>query len=166
MIEEKEKIELNEESEEFATLRQRWYAMADDPSIDVVQFINELASYKHDYGTSVWAVVVSLRKMMNTMKEVTPLDEDQKTMLLWLTLEALFDVKSQLGARVVRYESLLDPQNEQAFTHIPYNVWENLKQKAKVLLATEGDYMLPSTRAHLNNIASGRPPFGLAIGRE
>lgn len=157
-------MKLNEESEEFKAIRESWEERAKVcESLD--EFVGELLSHDHDYGTIVWAIAAAMKAAYYRINRSPEggITGFQASCLAWEMLDH-FGLKDPVGMRLIGYSELCFPQHEDHFTSIPWQMWENAKNFAQAQVEEHGSYMAASVRSHMMDVAAGKVPFGLKVG--
>lgn len=160
----------DEESEEFKKEREEWLERANSNFESFESFVNHIMRRPHDYGTIVWACLAAMGKgfqVVNTHPVDGGIAGFQADFLKWMVLKRIFHVTTNSGLRLVDYDALLNPDNEELFTTIRPRIWKAIVEQAKAKLAAHesGEELAPvSLRDHWEKIVAGMIPFGMKLG--
>ena len=144
--------------------QEQWYKDAREQTLDTLPyFINHLLKdYQHDYGTICHALAagaVATTRAMNHSDQ-GGMTGFQTGAIMWEYMEHWNNVKPP--AKLVRYESMLDPQYD--YKHektISSGTMDWLQNKAAEKLKERN--LHPFLRIHLRSIVYGKVPFGYEI---
>lgn len=132
---------------------------------DLVNLIDEITSYKHDYGTIVYGCMAAMKAAFRVVDNGPQggITGFQAGCLGWECIHEFMAIDSP--ARLVDYNHMLYPQYQDNFEKtITSDTWDHLQKKAKEELASgkaEGAH--PDVVGHWKTIAEGRIPFGYSI---
>ncbi len=136
--------------------------------VNLVPFIEEMLSYRHDYGSIVVATGLAAAATAWSIQNSARggLTGFQGNCIVWEFIQGWdSSLTGKCGARIQRFDNLLFPQYSQSFTTIPKDVWQNLQKEAKEQLETTvGDnFIAQKVRDHWQSIVDGNVPFNLKV---
>lgn len=155
--------------EKDPAILQSWYEEADlVQDFEGFQKLTErlLGRYSHTPGTTPYAfIVIALAALkMADGSEQGGLNEEQWTSVMWGILQTMTNTRDQ-PLRIMKFADLLDPKGWAAYTQIPPDVMEWLRQMAiNCLVDPENAGQSEDVKAHWTGIAKGQAPFGLKVG--
>ena len=160
-------VQLDEESPSFKDLKELWEDRAKLSTETFEEFFSYLQSFKHDYGTTVWAASMVMRKAFYlwNRSEEGGITGFQASCLAWDMMD-FFGMKDPVGMRLMGYSELCFPEREGHFCEIPYEIWEMVRKFADEQIKDHGDSMLASHRSHMIDVRDGKVPFGLRVGKK
>lgn len=122
--------------------------------------------YQHDYGTIVHAMAAGIQATLTAMNNSPQggITGFQAGCLMWEVIEQCFHETGPM--RLVKYDNLLYPQYEHAFTAISKETWDYVRQKAEENLGADITHVAPRVVEHWRSIARGAVPFGLRVEDE
>lgn len=131
---------------------------------DLVKFIEEVTTYKHDYGTIVYGCYAAMKAAFNVVNRspMGGITGFQAGCLGWEAVKEFLSIKGP--AKLVKYDSMLYPQYADHFEKtIDKETWEHLQKEAKRLTAEEAGVAHPNVKAHWQTILDGVVPFGYVV---
>lgn len=144
-----------------------WYerARAIQNTEELTAFINDLTGkYKHDYGTichAVAAAALAGAYTVNSHPTQGGITGFQSGAVFWEFAQHWMHINGP--AKLMQYEQMLYPQNEESFAPIlKPAVMKWLQEEAKKKLE-EAPSAHPNVRAHWERIVDGRSPFGYLV---
>ena len=143
-----------------------WYELADTVNIDTISALAKTlrasVTNSEELGNATIAVIKGAAQAMCKDLNVGPEYMHLISILAYRKLNDLSDGYTT----IFNYNDMLDPSLKYKFERsIPVAVFEDLQEKAQELL-DEPDKLHPAQRKHLENILSGRVPFGFTIMEE
>lgn len=130
----------------------------------MTEFIQELVSHDHNYGSCVIDVAAAAIAGASIMSRELGITGFQAGCVLWEYLEQFHHIK--FPTRLLQQDDMLFPQYESKFTTITKEVWDWLQKEAKERLSSAGEeenYMHPNVRRHMQSIIDGQVPFGYKV---
>lgn len=152
-----------------------WYEKAREMKPgELSDFMDHLANdYIHDYGTICHAVTAAGIAAMTAMNhtEQGGITGFQAGEIMWQFIRHWTKTGNKTGLKLVDYDSMLYPQNRDAFEKvISEGVMEALQKQAKEKLHAWKDQVEILTDdpmiLHWKSIAEGTPPFGYTVRKE
>lgn len=122
-------------------------------------------TYNHDYGTACHAVAAcALAAAWAACGENdTGLSGFQAGFVMWDFIKNWTKTGNECGLRLVDYDDMLYPQNEEKFDKTIYkDNWEMIQKKAIENLKRENE-VHPAVAEHWRKIAEGIVPFGYRV---
>ena len=144
-----------------------WYKEAKHVSKeDLGDFIDKMMSEEHDYESYVHAIAACCVATMQACG--TELTGYQASWIPLLFHLEVIGSGSISGIKILNYDDMLYPQNEDKFkVIISKKVMESLKEEAKRKLEEHADhmnrYVSPKVLKHWIKLATGEPPYGLEV---
>lgn len=137
---------------------------------DLIKLIDEITSYKHDYGTIVYGLFGAMKgafKVVND-SEQGGITGFQASCLGWELIKEFFTIDENAPAKLFKYEDFLYPQYEDRFEKaMPKTSWEWIQKKAQEnILKANNESVHPKVLDHWKSIASGNVPFGFSVRDE
>jgi hypothetical protein len=130
---------------------------------ELVDFINEIKEYEHDYGTIVYGLMAAMKaafKVVNASPQ-GGITGFQASCLGWECIHEFMMVSGPL--RIVQYEHLLYPQYKGDFEKtIDSETWVEIMSKANQLLL-DPQHASKEIISHWKSVAAGNVPFGYAV---
>jgi len=150
-------------------IQKEWYAELEKMDMENLPvFIDKLVNqYEHDYGTICHAIVAGA---VATAKAIDRSDQGgitgfQAGCIMWGFLEHFNHIKAP--ARLLKFEDMLYPQNEDKFTVISEENWLWLRNRASCLLfENKEDQVSPRVWSHWEQIRDEVIPFGYKVKRD
>ena len=142
----KEKIRLDESSEEFKALKDEWMKKAKTATIETLPaFLEELTQkYSHDYGTichavsmasiaAAWAVAHSPQGGITGF---------QAGYIMWQFIKDWNYSSNKTGLRLIDYDNFLYPQYEDKYQKtLSPQIWQGIQQEAQAKMdKADADY--------------------------
>ena len=159
------KEQINEETEEFKTIKEEWQKQA--ASIKTPDELKRFAKhlfddYEHDYGTVVHAIAELALAAAYLGAKKGGITGFQAGCVMWRFICEWMYRSNKCGLKIVDYDDMLYPQYRDKFDKtISAETWETLQTEAKELLKKENAF--GSVREHWANIVAGQVPFGYKI---
>ena len=165
------KIILNEESTEFATIWEDWKKQAESmKTIDEFNnFYNHLINgYHHDYGTvcrAIGQLAIAAAQLGATIEGITGF---QAGFIMWEFIRNWTYKDNKTGLKILNYDNMLYPQYEYKFDKtIDEETWKRLQKEAAERLEEdkENKYVHSDVIKHWQSIVDGIVPFGYRVER-
>ena len=146
-------------------LRDAWMKEAGEQTLETLpNFIQKLATFKHDYGTICRAIAAGAIATMKAMNRGPQggISGFQAGCIMW-------DVMHEWGVfgdgplRVQNFKDLLYPQYKYKFTSIPKDHWIEIQAVAKRELEKFPVTGSNTVREHMKSVVQGIVPFGLTV---
>lgn len=146
-----------------------WYERAKEIKTvaELTEFVTELREgYQHDYDTICHAIAAAGIAAMWCVNSGPQggISGFQAGCIMWEMIDR-WGVFDKGPKRMQCFYDLIYPQMEHKFTRISRQTWEMVKAEAKKRLAESG-LMHPDVRRHMQLVADGHIPFGLALEPE
>ena len=149
-------------------VQELWMKEAKGMTLDgLSEFLRKLAEdYEHDYGTICHAIAAAAVAAAWSV-ERTPqggITGSQAGAVAWEMLRGWnSSMLGEVGTRILKMDDLLYPQYADRFTTIDADTFARLSEKAKENLSGDLEHTSPDVLSHWQEIANGKPPFGLRI---
>jgi chemotaxis regulatin CheY-phosphate phosphatase CheZ len=160
---------LDEESEEFKSIKAEWFGKAKDiKTVDeLTDFIDHLLKdYSHDYGTvchAITAMVLATAWMGSHIEGITGF---QAGCVMWGFIRHWMFDNNTCGLKILDYDNMLYPQYADRFAKtIKEETFRKLQETAKQKLAEVG-MAHSAVRSHWQSIVNGEVPFGYTIVKD
>ena len=145
-------------------IHKKWYKQAHKITLkELPKFLNNLMSYKHDYGTICHAITAGGLATMHAMdnEPQAGITGFQASCIMWRFITEWMPEYQNTPLRLLNYENLLYPQYEDKFEKIiSKDTWEWLQKEAKKKLKERAH---PIVKKHWKNIVAGNIPFGFKV---
>lgn len=152
---------------EEMNLHEQWYADAKRQTLETLPaFLQDLASYGHDYGTICHALGAAAVAAANAMNHAPcgGITGFQAGFVMWGFVRHWKHESNKCGMRLVDYDNMLYPQYESKFVAktITPSVWKAIQEQAQANLDNEYSAH-PDVIAHWKSIVRGKVPFGYKV---
>lgn len=148
-------------------LIKRWYKMAKEVqgTDSLVEFIDKLNWYIHDYGTIVHAMTAAAIAAAWVVDHGPSggITGFQASCVMWQFISEWMHLEGH-SLRMLDFDNMLFPQYADYFAkRISASTWEDLQTKAQKNLDEEKEMLSPSVKAHWESIVAGVIPFGYRL---
>lgn len=146
-----------------------WYKAAEKQTLKTLpQFMNHvLNDYWHDYGTICKAIAACGAAAMwaANKSEQGYISGFQASCINWEVLKAFGSFKTHTGARIINFDDMIFPQNENKFAkNISKETWDSVQEYTRKILSEEDKFEFhPEVKGHMESIVTGNIPFGYKI---
>jgi hypothetical protein len=142
----------------------KWYEDAKKQTPETLSgFLQELASYNHDYESCIHFVAASAIAGAHAANSKVGITGFQAGGVMWEFIRNWSYTKNKTGLQIIDFDNLLFPQYESRFTiTLTETLWQCVRKEAKSLLSEKAD-ACPEVIKHWQSIVDGEIPFGLKI---
>lgn len=149
-------------------LHKEWYERAKEQTLDTYEdFVEEILSYDHDYGTICHALTAIAIAMIWVVERAGNygLTGFQGSCIMWEFIKNWSYTDNKTGLKLLDYDKLLYPQYEENFEKIiTRDTWKALQNEAiEKLYSSRGSEVHHKVRDHWISIIRGEVPFGFKV---
>lgn len=132
---------------------------------DLTAFLKDVSkNYNTGYGECVRAVGQAILATARYLAREFGITGFQASCITWEFISEWTDIGDEVGAKILDYDLMLYPQNEDIFQKvISRETWENLQKAAKARLDHDMHGACGGVIDHWRSIAAGNIPFGYIV---
>ena len=145
---------------------ENWYAEAKNQTLETLpEFMKRILNEPQDYSSIVEAVAACAvgAAWAADRSDNAGITGFQGSGVMWRFIQSWMRLENSCGLRLINYDDMLYPQNEDAFTRktISKETWEAMQKKATELWLEGGG--AERVRDHWHSIMEGNVPFGYKV---